>query len=303
MRHPPYLTLILKPGQGQRFQGSIVWHNQSGQSLIQALASVAIMGVVMAAFATVMSSQQQEVQALTQKMAAMDLEKLLIQSLSDGNVCKYITNNPSVLTFDANAVSPTSPQVITPTLPIYASVQTGPPMVLGPVVAQPGEKASALTSSLVIRSIKLEISNGAGSSYLGNWVVDFEPAGLIRAVQPVKVSTRLTVDASIPSAAKIIGCGSSAPGGALSLSMWAAGNRCRNDNVGAICSYNPEMGSWTYELCETTAWLTTYGGELRWWPAGNGYIVVPVGCAPNTMCPHQGASPYKVHAFCLEGFE
>ncbi len=160
-----------------------------------------------------------ETNALTQKLASTDLEKLLQTSLSDGSVCQYIVNNPAVLTFDSTNVSPTTPQVITPTLPIYASVQAGPPIVTGPVVAQIGQPASAYSSSAIIKTITLSISGapsppppaGPGATFTGNWLVTLDPTKLVRAILPISVATTLTVDTTAPTAAMITGCQSGPP--------------------------------------------------------------------------------------------
>ncbi len=120
------------------YAAHVAW-NQHGQSIIQVLVSIALMGILMTVFASMLLSQERETKALSQKLASTDLERLLQSSLSDGSVCQYIVNNPAVLTFDSTHVSPTTPQIITPTLPIYASVQSGPPVVTGPVVAQIGQ--------------------------------------------------------------------------------------------------------------------------------------------------------------------
>lgn len=191
---------------------------QAGQSLVQVIVAMALMSIMMLSFAQMMSLQSRETQMLTKKMARMDLEKLLIGSLANGSVCNYILNNP-IVTFNSSAVSPTNPQYMTPALPIYASVQTSPSLVLGPLVAQIGQPASSLTPTVKVGSIRLAVTNpptpmpapGPGAVFTGYWEVGFQPAGLITSLAPVKVSTSLTVDTTNPAAAKVTAC--NAPSG------------------------------------------------------------------------------------------
>jgi len=195
--------------------------NHRGQSLVQVLISIGIMGILMATMATMFSNQSRETTALSQKLASADLEKILISSLSDGSVCQYIVNHPSPLTFDSTKVSPSTPQIITPTLPIYASVQPGPPAVTGPVVAQVGQLASPYSTSATIGSITLSISGapsplpppGPGVIFTGNWVVTIDKGTLIRTLVPNTVSTALVADTTNPNAAIITGCSGNSVGG------------------------------------------------------------------------------------------
>jgi hypothetical protein len=87
-------------------QGTQRSANEKGQGLLEVIIAIGIMGIMMLGFASMMSSQYRETGALEQKLAAMDLEKLLIASLADGTVCQYVLNNPTVLTFDSTAALP-----------------------------------------------------------------------------------------------------------------------------------------------------------------------------------------------------
>lgn len=181
---------------------------ESGQSLVGALVGLGVAGVTVAVLASIMQIQNRETQALSDKLASLDLERTMIAALSDGTVCKYVLNNPTVLTFNANNVSAATPQVIGIPGPLYASVNPSP----GPALAEVNKPASRYSNNLIISSISLSIYAGSGSSYLANWIVQFDGTRLVRSIRPVSVSTTLTVDASVPSAAKIVNCqGGAAP--------------------------------------------------------------------------------------------
>lgn len=174
--------------------------SQQGQSLIQVIISLGILGIVMTGFMSAIFYQNQETRAVSEVLAAMDLQKVLIATFADGSVCKHILNTPSPRTFDSTAIKTNKPQVINVNQ-IPVSVSAG-----APNVAQVGAYASAYSNSLRINSIRLEIVSGAGGSYLGNWIVDFDRSKTVRQVRPVSISTLLDVDSSVPAAAKIKDC-------------------------------------------------------------------------------------------------
>lgn len=175
---------------------------QNGMSLVELLVSVGIMAIIMAGFASMQVQQQRESRAITEKLASMDFEKLLQSAMMDGTTCKFILNNPTALTFNSTALSPTTPQYVTPSRPLYAQVNGATP---GPVVAQLNQPLSG-NPSLVPNLIRLKIESGSGGTYIGRWEVHFDSDRLVRALKPVTVSTVLTVDTSNPSAARIMNC-------------------------------------------------------------------------------------------------
>jgi hypothetical protein len=60
--------------------------NQTGQSLIQVLVGIAIMGVMTAVFTSMMASQNRETRALSEKLAALDFQNLLQTTLSEAEI-------------------------------------------------------------------------------------------------------------------------------------------------------------------------------------------------------------------------
>lgn len=163
----------------------------------------------MMAMISLQNNQTRENHALAEKLAALDFEKTLIAAMADGNVCKYVLNNPTIRTFDSTAL----PQTIAFTTPLYTSVTSGTP---GPVLVQTTvpSPVSPIANSVVPNSIALVISSGSGSSYVGSWVVGFDGSKLLRPIKPAFAGVILTVDSSQPTLAKITGCqgnGSSPP--------------------------------------------------------------------------------------------
>lgn len=182
--------------------------NQRGVSIIEVLVAIGVMTIVMASVTSFQVSQQRETRALSEKLAALDGEKLLISALMDGSTCLHILNNPAPMTFNSTTLSPMTPQYITPSLPLYAKVQSGTP---GPVVAEVGKLLSASSPSLVVTSVRLRVNSGSGNTYLGAWEVAFDNSKTIRALKPISISTILTVDNSVPTASKITSCMSNGP--------------------------------------------------------------------------------------------
>lgn len=179
-----------------------------GFSLVEMLLAIGISAVVMGAMITLQLQQLREANHLSDKLATLDLEKTLVTELSDGSTCQYILNNPTQLTFNSTALSPSSPQYMAPTLPIYSKVVAGVP---GPVLAQVGSPVSGPSDSLKVASIRLKILSGVGNIFKANWEISFSNVSGIRAIKPITVSTVLIADVSIPTAAKVLSCSSNRP--------------------------------------------------------------------------------------------
>lgn len=212
--------------------------DQRGQSLIQVVIGAGIMGIVVMGAMTMVTYQTRETKALAEVLAAMDLQKVLVATIADGDVCHHILNHPSQRTFDSTSVSPTNPQVLQVNR-IPASTNA-----TAPSVVEVGAKASSYSSSLEVSEIRLDIKEGAGNVYLADWVVDFDSSKTVRQVRPVTVSARLVVDRSTPTATRIIACQN---GGTVSRA------ECNSDKRGEV-RYNPSSD--TMEFCNGHSWGT-----------------------------------------------
>ena len=75
--------------------------NKSGMTLLEVLVSLGILSVVVAGMTSFMLSSTREVRALTETLAKLDTEKLLIASLADGAACSAELANPAIWTAGA----------------------------------------------------------------------------------------------------------------------------------------------------------------------------------------------------------
>jgi hypothetical protein len=187
--------------------------NQNGQSLIQLLVSIGIMGIMTMAFVTMTTSQNREGRALAEKLAANDPARVITLTLGQASNCNLLfttANNVvtgSTLTFD--------PATVTYPFPInLASVpQAGSVNVIS--LAQP--LASDLSNTLKIQAnngITVQVTSATSAKLL----INFDQTDLVRPIRnlafPISIVT-------IPSGSnqKITGCqsagGGSCPAGQL----------------------------------------------------------------------------------------
>ncbi len=75
--------------------------NKKGQSLVQVLVSMGIMGIFMMAMISTQSMQAKENRALSEKLAANDFQQQLTRAFADGSLCKKLLTTPSPTTFDS----------------------------------------------------------------------------------------------------------------------------------------------------------------------------------------------------------
>jgi hypothetical protein len=181
--------------------------------------SVAIMGILIMVFTTLVTTQAREMRGLGEKLGALDLERVLIASLANGSVCTFVTTNPTVMTFNSAALPQTlnlqAPNATSPPT-LYGAI--APPLTLGgpllPLnpIAKVGELASVNSKTLTISSIKLQITSGSNGNYLANWLVSFDASKLVRQLRPLSIATTINADDTAPAAAKIVACQGSGAG-------------------------------------------------------------------------------------------
>ncbi len=245
------------------------------------------MAIIMVGFSSMILNQQKETKSVSEILAGLDLQKNLISVLAEGSVCNHILNNPTQLTFNSSAL----PQTLTPSLPIYASVMSGTPSV---VVAQVGQSASVYSSSMVIKSIKLNITNGSGSTYKGDWIVDFDETKSVRPHKPVTVTAVLTVDSTIPTATKIVACmGNGTGGGGNAFVQKCAANEVMNgyNSDGSIACENLDTkylkldgtNAMTGDLKLGNNDLITSGSARLGKVQLNDIVVESAACSPNGL--------------------
>ena len=176
--------------------------DSSGMSLIEVAIASGIMVIGMLAFSTMTQNQQKETKALSDKMAALDLEKLVIATLADGSVCKFIFTDPSQSgnrskqTFNS---SDPSDSISFNQIPASNNPSGAP------FVAKVGELASPISRSVKVQAIQANVVSGSGDQFIANLSVAF--SGTIRPIKPAVVQLMLFTDpASKPTEKKILDC-------------------------------------------------------------------------------------------------
>lgn len=178
--------------------------NQKGQSIVQVLVSIAIMGILLVAMTSMQTTMSRENRALSEKLAALDLERVVTQSLAHTSVCTSLLDtanlvNPGQLPIpNAAAISATNPYRI--------SLKT----IGGATrkVAALGESPSAMSNSLKVHStggIQLVLT----SPTVAELRVTFDQNDLVRSITNLTFPLMITTDLpTSPTTISVSGCGS-----------------------------------------------------------------------------------------------
>lgn len=169
--------------------------NQTGQSLVQVLISIAIMGILTLTMMTTQSMQVRENKALTEKLAILDLQKLVTSTLAGTSACTFQLTNLPNHSFDATLVTATT---------------SPPPMNIGntllsdgiataPAIATVGQPASTLSSTVVVKSIELNniqcpqpcVNAVNSNTFTANIQISFEPSLMVRSLAPISSTVTL----------------------------------------------------------------------------------------------------------------
>ena len=121
----------------------------SGFSLIEVLVAITIIAVVVLASATMFSSQQTQIQNLSQRQDLLQLKNILIEQFSKANVCSWQLKDKLV---DLSAaVDSNTPSLTTIELD---ELRHGPD-VTSALIAKKGEKIQGSTSGIFIEKIRI----------------------------------------------------------------------------------------------------------------------------------------------------
>lgn len=210
-----------------------------GQSLVQMLVAVAIMSIIMLAFTSMLTVLQRETKHLSQKITVLELKNLLSSILSDGSVCAFELNNPTVLSFDS-----TNPSASISINQIHASASSS-----APIVAKAAVAAFESESSVLIQSISLKGFTGTGTTYIANWEIAFDQSTLVHPLKPILIPTKLIVDNTTPTSTKIQSCYTAS----TTTMKWFTGTGC------AACPYGSR--TWTINLPPTTTTTSSCLGK------------------------------------------
>lgn len=174
----------------------------SGMSIIEVLIAVAIMSVVGTAMTSLITSQQKETRALSEKLAQLDLQKLLIASLANGSIC---TAELASNTFNATGpykINTTPGQLAAQKLnltSLHASASAG-----APVLIEVDQAVSANTSQLLVNTISFEnfVSTGIPDNFLADLKISFK--GSVRSITPISMKMLVSTKPTDPPPAKTI---------------------------------------------------------------------------------------------------
>ncbi len=228
--------------------------NKKAVSIVETLVAVGIMSIMMAGFASMLSSQGKETRALAEILGVQDLQKSMIGIMAKGDVCQFMLQTK---TFNAQAVQNGTVQEIDMGAdPIYSGMVNA--TTPGPVFIKKGDKASVFASSLVIENIKFVIESGSyvggNGAFIGHWIINFDSSKSVRKLKPVSIAAVINANTSSPSAAQSISC--------LGSDSTATPNFA---NTSAACTAATE-GQIRYDsatkkmsFCDGTAWAALSG--------------------------------------------
>lgn len=186
----------------RRPRGVAVCHDQ-GVTLIEVMIASAIMIIGLLAFSTMLVNQQKDTKGLSEKLAALDLQQILLSALND-TVCTFILTDPSQSasaslpnrnkdTFDSTVPNDF---ISLHRIPMSASATAVP-------VAEVGKPASPITSSVVVQAITLTNFSGGSDQYTAEF--QFKLSTSMRQLRPQFVKTTL-VTTGPANAKQIVSC-------------------------------------------------------------------------------------------------
>lgn len=134
-----------------------------GFSLVELLVTLGVMGIVMVAFMTMQSNQMKTTKGLSEKLAALSLEKTLITALADGRVCHFLFTSPASV-----GLQPATGQFDATVLPLRSAFSLNQipalPSAGAGTVAKVDEAASPSAGSLKVRGLKMNILTAASAN-------------------------------------------------------------------------------------------------------------------------------------------
>lgn len=278
--------------------------NQAGVMLVQTLVSMGIMSILCLVFITMLSSQQRETQALSEKLSTLELQQQLIKNLADGTVC---TSLLSGVTFDSTQAVPTSPNK--PSLILSQTsipISTAP---LAPPFVTAGEQISPLSASVVVSATSpFRVTDIVGTStagiglFTGYFQIEYDQSRMVRPLKPARTLIWIETTSS-GTTQTITGCSGGSPGKAIAK-VNVTGNWVLNANGayyatgvatcpggyvatggGAFCDADTGYASLIYSN-PTVSGKAYYASCVNWGPgvagtSASGYgINVTVLCLP-----------------------
>jgi type II secretory pathway pseudopilin PulG len=161
---------------------------QKGQSLVQLLVTIGIMGVVMAALASMNSNMSRENRALGEQMASFDLARIVSTTLALPAGCDSLITKPNNLSAGSTFTFTDAPA----TYPFIINLNSVPQSATIDIVSLAKPQASPLSSSLQIKPVG-GIQIVLTSATTGSLQIHFDQNRLVRAIHdlefPIAIST------------------------------------------------------------------------------------------------------------------
>lgn len=183
-------------------------NNNKGFSLIEVMISIGIMMVGVLATFQMITTQQNETRALTEKLAALDLQKLALATINDA-ICTFVLTDASQSGVrSGNTINTTNPSTLSSSIIYLQNLPTSASSTAPKFVVK-GSPASPLSSSVVVNNIQLRDFAGTGNRFTANFKITFNQDKVFRPLKDISVSTNIFTDPSSPShAKKILACSS-----------------------------------------------------------------------------------------------
>jgi type II secretory pathway pseudopilin PulG len=180
--------------------------NSSGLSLLEIIIAMSVMMIGSLALVSMSESSTKQVKQLSEKLAVLDVQKLLITTMSNGSACTLALTQPVSATFDARKLKDANPPVISVNK-IHASGATNSAVLIA--VDQP---INEYDKNIIVRSIKfVDIKDtGSGNTFNTNLSIGLSTKDANRPLKPIVVSLQINTDPTSPAnAKKVISCGGS----------------------------------------------------------------------------------------------
>ncbi len=158
--------------------------NKSGQSMVQMLVSIGIMGIMMMSLISMLQTQNNEVRALKEKLATADLQVQLTRGFSDGAVCSSLLTGRTFTVTGSGVVLP-SINLTNTSIPI--STLPGAPALVAanaPISAISNTVFAAPTNTFQVRDITGSTVGNVGH-YMANFVVNLDTSRMVRSLKPI----------------------------------------------------------------------------------------------------------------------
>jgi prepilin-type N-terminal cleavage/methylation domain-containing protein len=183
--------------------------NANGFSMIEMLVAAGIVGIVALGFSSVIVNQQKAMVNLENKQESIELKNLLMQILTDGDVCSWQLEGETIKVPGTPTEKNPSDSVVS-LKTIYSGENKSSSKVIEVNKAIGSRTSSPIVSKIEFKNI-YELSD---DNYQGNFVISLKTKSGI-APRPIEVSAIISTDPSTgKNAKKIVACGTSEGGSA-----------------------------------------------------------------------------------------